>query len=226
MTEQSKHQIEAIQHKNSALEQTVVELQNELSAVKLNENKITELESQLLQNDDQKSILNQQLQDLQNKLTTSHVRENEVQTLQNKIISLEKELETAKMCFNEMNKRLNRDIFQCEKEKQEYQRQVVFEITEKVRYQHQHDTNQEYIRELEYKLDDMEETLRSMPPPQPCQCYTVQQNPWPQNPVPTYATTQYNAPFPCQPQNTIPQQPPLPPNPQHRGRRRKRGGFY
>ena len=227
MTEQSKQQIEAVQHKNFALEQRVVELQNELSAVKPNENKIAELENKLLQNESDKSTLNQRIQDLQDQLTTSQVRDNEVQMLQNKIISLEKDVETARMCFNEMNKRLNGDLIQCEKEKQQYQQQVVFEISEKVRFQHLHDTNQEYIRELEYKLDDMEETLRSMPPPQPCQCYTtVPQNPWPQNPVPTFATPQYDAPFPCQPPNTIPQQPLLPPNTQHRGRRRKRGGFY
>ena len=55
MTEQSKQQIEAVQHKNFALEQRVVELQNELSAVKPNENKIAELENKLLQNENEKS---------------------------------------------------------------------------------------------------------------------------------------------------------------------------
>ena len=87
-------------------------MQNELSVVKLNENKITELKGQLLENESEKSTLNQRLEDLHNQLTTLQKKGNEVQTLQNKNIFFEKELDIAKM-----NKRLNRDIVQCEKEK-------------------------------------------------------------------------------------------------------------
>ena len=69
----------------------------------------------------------------------------------------------------------------------------MFEISGKVRYQHLHDTNQEYIRELEDKLDDMEETLSTQ-----CRRHVsviqFRKIRGRKNPVPTFATTQYNAP--------------------------------
>ena len=186
---------------------------------------MTRLENELQNCKHENSTLKQQVLDLQNQLTAATSSNDEVQSLKNKVSSLKTELETAKVCFREENKRTNENIVFCEKEKELCIQKLAFDITEKLRFQNQNVNDKEYIRVLEYKLDDMEETLRSIPPPTQCQCYAVAQNPWPQNPVPTYATTQHSAPILYQPPNTIPQQPPLPPNPQHRGRRRKRGGF-
>ena len=43
--EDSKHQIEIVQQKNSELQQRVFELQNKLSAVQINDNKVQQLEN-------------------------------------------------------------------------------------------------------------------------------------------------------------------------------------
>ena len=185
---------------------------------------VTRLENELQNCIHENSTLKQQVLDLQNQLTAAQSSNNEVQSLKNKVSSLKTELETAKLCFREENKRINENLVFCEKEKQLCIEKLAFEIAEKLRCQNQNANDQEHIRVLEYKLDDMEETLRSIPPP--CQCYAVQQNSCPLNPVPTYPTDQHSISFPCQPLNMIPQQPPLPPNRQNRRRRSKRGGFF
>ena len=120
VAEDSKYQIEIAQQKNSELQQKVLELENKLSIVQLNDNKIQHLEKQLLKTENEKSTLYQRTQDLQNQLSTLQVSGDKVVTLENKVSSLKKELETAEMCFREMNRRLNADLMQCEKEKQQY----------------------------------------------------------------------------------------------------------
>ena len=168
--------------------------------------------------ENEKSTLNQRVQDLHNQLSASQAADYKVLTLENKVRSLKKELETAEMCFREMNRRLNADLMQCEKEKQEYIKQVAFEITEKVKHQQQDENNREYILELE-------NTLQSIPPSQ-YQWNGVPQNSWSNGPVSTYVSAQQCDPFPCQPVDTTPQQPPPPPNRRRRGRQQHRGWFY
>ena len=217
IVEDSKHQIEIVQRKNSELQQKVFELQNKLSVVQLNDNKVQKLEKQLMTSENEKSTLNQRVQDLQNQLSASQVSDHKVLTLENKVSSLQKELETAEMCFREMNRRLNADLMQCEKEKKECIKQLAFEIAEKVKHQQQDENNREYILELE-------NTLQSIPPSH-YQWNGVQQNSWSNGPVSTYMSAQQSDPFPCQPADTNLQQPPPPPNRRRRGRRQHRGWF-
>ena len=179
----------------------------------------------LLKTENEKSTLYQRTQDLQNQLSTLQVNDDKVVTLENKVSSLQKELETSKMCFDDMNKHLNSEIIKREKEKQQYVQQLAYEISEKLRFEHQIEIETEYILELENKLHDMENTLQSIPPPQ-YQWNGVPQNSWSNGPVPTYQSAQQSDPFPCQPVDTNPQQPPPPPNRRRRGRRQHRGWFY
>ena len=209
-------------HLNEALKTELSKTKEKVKNIsESNSSTITRLENELQKTIGENSTLKQQVLDLQNQLTAAQSSNNEVQSLKIEVSSLKTELETAKVCFREENKRTKENLVFCEKEKELCIQKLAFEITEKLRFQNQNVNDKEYIRVLEYKLDDMEETLRSIPPPTQCQCYAVAQNP-----MPTYATTQHSAQILYQPPNTIPQQPPLPPNPQHRGRRRKRGGFY
>ena len=147
-----------------------------------------------MKTENEKATLYQRTQDLQNQLSTLQVSGDKVVTLENKVSSLKKELETAEMCFREMNRRFNADLMQCEKEKQQYIQQVAFEIAEKVKHQQQDENNREYILELE-------NTLQSIPPPQ-YQWNGVPQNSWSNGPVSTYVSAQQSDPFPCQPVDT------------------------
>ena len=135
---------------------------------KSNSSTITRLDNELQKTNGENSTLKQQVLDLQNRLTAAQSSNNEVQSLKNKVSSLKTELETAKMCFREENNRINENLVLCEKEKQLCIQKLAFEITEKLRFQNQNENDKEHIRVLEYKLDDMEETLRSMPPPTQC----------------------------------------------------------
>ena len=217
IVEDSKHQIEIAQQKNSELQQRVLELENKLSTVQLNDNKIQHLEKQLLKTKSEKSTLYQRTQDLQNQLSTLQVNDDKVVTLENKVSSLQKELETAEMCFREINSRLNADLAQCKKEKQQYIQQLASEMEEKETHNQLHINNRKYILELE-------QALQSISPSQ-YQWNGVPQNSWSNGPVPTYENAQQSDPFPCQPVDTIPQQPPPPPNRRRRGRRQQRGWF-
>ena len=216
--EESKHQNEIAQQKNSDLEEKVLKLQNKLSAVQLNDNKIQELEQQLRKTESEKSTLNHQVTDLQNRLISSRENNTEIETMRNKIISLEKEIENGKMCFREINSRLNADLAQCEKEKQQYIQQLASEMEEKETHNQLHINNRKYILELE-------QALQSISPSQ-YQWNGVPQNSWSNGPVPTYENAQQSDPFPCQPVDTTPQQPPPPLNRRRRGRRQHRGWFY
>ena len=218
VAEVSKHQIETVQNKNSDLQEKVFKLQNELSAVQLNDNKIQELEQQLQKTESEKSTLNQEVRDMQKQITNSREGNNEMETLRNKIISLEKEVKNGEMCFQEMNRRLNADLMQCEKEKQQYIKQLAFEIAEKVKHQQQDENNREYILELE-------NTLQSIPPSH-YQWNGVPHNSWSNGPVPTYQSAQQRDSFTCQTVDTTYQQPQPPPNRRRRGRRQQRGWFY
>ena len=217
IVEDSKHQIDIVNQKNSELQERVFELHNKLSTEQLNNNKIQELEQQLRKTESEKSTLNHQVTDLQNQIISSRESNNDIETMRHKIGSLEKEIENGKMCFREMNKRLNADLAQCEKEKQQYIQQLAFEMAEKETHQQLHINNRKYILELE-------QALQSISPSQ-YQWNRVPQNSWSNGPVPTYENAQQSDPFPCQPVDTTPQQPPPPPNRRRRGRRHQSGWF-
>ena len=217
-SKQLKQEIATLQKQNSELEQKAQSLQDQVSNSEIAKEKIQTLEERLLKTESEKSTLDQHARNLQCQLTDSTKSKNEVQALKNNVISLEKELETAEMCFREMNRRLNADLMQCEKEKQECIKQLAFEIAEKVKHQQQDENNREYILELE-------NTLQSIPPSQ-YQWNGVPQNSWSNGPVSTYLSAQQSDPFPCQPVDTNPQQPPPPPNRRRRGRRQHRASFY
>ena len=225
ISKQLKHEIATLQERNSELEQKAQRLQDQVSNSHIAEEKLQTPEERLLKSESEKLTLDQHARNLQCQLTDSAGTKNEVQALKNKVISLEKELETSKMCFDDMNKHLNSEIIKREKEKQQYVQQLAYEISEKLRFEHQIEIEKEYILELENKLHDMENTLQSIPPPQ-YQWNGVPQNSWSNGPVPTYQSVQQSYPFPCQPVDTNPQQPPPPPNRRRRGRRQHRGWFY
>ena len=222
-----KHEISTLQEKNSELEQKVQRLQDQISNSKIAEDKLQTLEERLLKTESEKLTLDQHARNLQCQLTDSTGTKNEVQALKNKVISLEKELETSKMCFDDMHKHLNSEINKREKEKQQYVQQLAYEISEKLRFEHQIEIEKEYILELKTKLNDMQNTLQSIPPPQydEYQWNGVPQNSWSNGPVSTYVCAQQSDPFPCQPVDTHSQQPPPPPNRRRRGRRQHRGWF-
>ena len=69
VAEESLHQIETVQNKNLDLQEKVFQLQNKLSAVQLNDNKIQELEQQLRKTESEKFALNQQVRDMQKQIT-------------------------------------------------------------------------------------------------------------------------------------------------------------
>ena len=218
IVKESKHQIDIVYQKYTELQQRVFELHNKISTEELNNNKIQELEQQLRKTESEKSTLNHQVTDLQNQIISSRESNNEIETMRNKISSLEKKIENGEMCFREMNRRLNADLAQCEKEKQQYIQQLAFEMAEKETHQQLHINNRKYILELEQALQSISQSQY--------QWNRVPQNSWSNGPVPTYNNAQQSDPSPCQPVDTTPQQPPPPPNRRRRGRQHQSGWFY